>query len=131
MGIPIRPVLLAMTLAISSGFVCGCARGDRLEDPSFEITKEKDRFGLVFAKWGGWKYEGDCDFRVGQVAHTGTHSCLLFGGAGPKIRVAQNVVLKPGRYRVNAYLRGVDIGTGNSGMTTELMFDGKYIQLNK
>jgi hypothetical protein len=60
-----------------------------LEDPSFELTKDKDQFGLVFAKWGGWKYEGDCEFRVGQVARSGQHSCLLAGGAGAKIRTVQ------------------------------------------
>ena len=33
-------------------------------DPSFEMPKEKDRWGPVFDKWGGWKYEGECEFRV-------------------------------------------------------------------
>jgi hypothetical protein len=80
-----------------------------LEDPSFEISKEKDQFGMVFAKWGGWKYEGECDFRIGQVARTGRHSCLLFGGGDPKIRIAQDADLEPGRYRVTAFLRGLDI----------------------
>ena len=63
-----------------------CSRGDGnlLADPSFEVTKSKDQFGLVFARWGGWKYEGDCDFRVGQVARTGKHSCLLHGGSEPR-----------------------------------------------
>jgi hypothetical protein len=74
-----------------------------LQDPSFEVTKSKDQFGLVFARWGGWKYEGDCDFRVGEVARGGKHSCLLYGGIGAKIRVTQNVELSPGRYRVTAY----------------------------
>ena len=94
-------------------------------------SKEKDQFGLVFARWGGWKYEGECEFRVGQIARTGKYSCLLKGGMGAKIRVGQNVTLEPGRYRVTAYLRGLDIGTGNFGWTTEFMFNGKYHQLNK
>ena len=102
-----------------------------LADPSFEVTKSKDQFGLVFARWGGWKYEGDCDFRVGDVARTGKHSCLLYGGIGAKIRVTQNVELTPGRYRVTAYLRGLDIGRGTYNAATEFMFDGKYQQLNK
>ena len=102
-----------------------------IEDPSFEIPKEKDRFGLVFAKWGGWKYEGDCDFAVGRVARTGKHSCLLAGGAGAKIRVAQLVDIEPGRYEVTAYIRGLDIGTGTWNCMTEFMFDGKYVQLGK
>ena len=102
-----------------------------LEDPSFEIPKERDQFGLVFAKWGGWKYEGDCEFRVGQVARTGKHSCLLFGGAGAKIRVVQLLDLDPGRYKITAYLRGLDIGTGTWNATTEFMFDNQYVQLKK
>ena len=104
---------------------------NQLEDPSFEITKPRDQFGNVFAKWGGWKYEGECDFRVGQVARTGKHSMLLFGGAAPKIRVSQDVELDPGRYKITAYLRGLDIGTGTWGMTTEFMFNGNYVQLKK
>lgn len=81
-------------------------------DSSFEIPKDRDQFGLVFAKWGGWKYEGDCSFAVGKVARSGRHSCLLVGGAGAKIRTAQLLDPQPGRYRVTAWLRGLDIGTG-------------------
>jgi len=102
-----------------------------VQDPSFEAPKEKDQFGLVFAKWGGWKYEGDCDFAVGHVARTGKHSCLLIGGGGAKIRAAQNVEVGPGRYRITAFLRGLDIGTGIWNQTTEFMFDGKYVPLEK
>ncbi len=101
------------------------------EDPSFEIPKDRDQFGLVFAKWGGWKYEGDCSFAVGEVARTGRHSCLLVGGAGAKIRAVQLQNLEPGRYQITAYLRGLDIGTGIWNSTTEFMFDGKYVQLKK
>jgi len=61
-----------------------------VEDSSFEVTCERNKFGLVFAKWGGWKYEGDCSFEVGLVARTGRTSCLLKGGAGAKIRTTQN-----------------------------------------
>jgi hypothetical protein len=126
----IGPVSLVLVLLLADGAV-GRQPGELLQDPSFELTKAKDRFGFVFQKWGGWIYEGDCEFRVGQVAHTGRHSCLLFGAAGPKIRVAQNVDLAPGRYRIIAYLRGLDIGTGTYNATTEFMFDGRYIPLRK
>ncbi len=102
-----------------------------IEDPSFELTKEKDRWGFVFQKWAGWKYEGECEFRVGTIARTGQHSFLFFGGAAPKIRNRQEVELEPGRYQVTAYLRGLDIGLGTWNMTTELMFNDKYIQLAK
>ena len=131
MRMSIRPALFAIALVAFPGLAQGFEAENLLEDPSFEVTKDKDRFGLVFAKWGGWIYEGDCEFRVGRVAHSGTHSCLLFGGSAPKIRVVQNVALEPGRYRVTAYLRGLDIGTGTYGMSTEFMFDGNYIPLRK
>src|SRR5271157_3875840 len=123
-------LLLAAAVALIPG-ARGRGDGNLLDDPSFEVSKSKDQFGLVFARWGGWKYEGDCDFRVGEVARTGKHSCLLHGGIGAKIRVPQNVELSPGRYRVTAYLRGLDIGRGTYNATTEFMFDGKYQQLNK
>ena len=102
-----------------------------LEDPSFELTKDRDRWGNVFVKWGGWKYEGDCESRVGRVARTGKHAALLFGAAMPKIRIRQEPEVQPGRYRITAYLRGLDIGTGTWNATTEFMFNGKYIQLGK
>ncbi len=108
MGVMLRAIAMAMVFGWGLGVACASTAGQLLADPSFEITKEKDQFGLVFARWGGWKYEGDCEFRVGEVAHSGKHSCLLSGGAGAKIRVTQNVVLEPGRYRVTAYLRGLD-----------------------
>ena len=127
----IRQSLVAIAFLISPTFAHGREGGNLLADPSFEIVKEKDQFGLVFAKWGGWNYEGDCAFRVGQVARTGKHSCLLFGASAPKIRVVQNLALEPGRYRIIAYLRGLDIGTGVYGTSTEFMFDGNYIPLSK
>lgn len=102
-----------------------------LADSSFEVPKPADQFGLVFEKWGGWKYEGECSFRVGEIARTGEHACLLVGGAAPKIRVVQLVDLEPGRYRITAWLRGLDIGTGTWNATTEFMFDSKYMQLGK
>jgi len=105
--------------------------GNLARDPSFESTQARDRWGYVFTEWKGWKYEGECEFRVGQVARTGKTSCLLFGGTAPKIRVAQNQELEPGRYRITAYLRGLDIGVGQWNATTEFMFDGKYFQLEK
>jgi hypothetical protein len=131
MRVSIRIVCLLLALVTPTYASASAAAGNLLADPSFEIPKDKDQFGLVFAKWGGWKYEGDCEFRVGQIAHTGRHSCLLKGGAGAKIRVTQNVALAPGRYRVTAFLRGLDIATGNYGATTEFMFDCQYVQLHK
>ncbi|MFO0965133.1 MAG: DUF6067 family protein [Gemmataceae bacterium] len=117
-------------------FFCGSGApaGDKwIIDPSFEVPKEKDRFGRVFKHWSGWLYEGECGFRVSDVAHTGKHSLLMVGGSGAKIRAWPEPIpqLPAGRYRVTAYLRGLDIGTGSYGHTTEFMFSGDYMQLKK
>ncbi|HEY3323041.1 MAG TPA: glycoside hydrolase domain-containing protein [Planctomycetota bacterium] len=102
-----------------------------LQNPSFEETITKNQFGWPFAKWGGWKYEGDCDFRVGNIGHTGKYSLLIFGASAPKIRAVQDMELEPGRYKITAWLRGLDIGTGTWNATTEFMFDGKYMPIGK
>jgi hypothetical protein len=123
------PFALALLLAAASA----ARAGDNLvPDPSFEEPREKDRWGHVFAHWSGWIYEGECEFRVSRVAHTGKHSLLLVGGNNPKIRAwPAKLLLEPGRYRVTAYLRGLDIGTGLYGQTTEFQFAGKYLPLRK
>jgi hypothetical protein len=101
-------------------------------DGSFEETMPSNQFGHVFQHWAGWKYEGDCEFRVGRGAHDGRTSCLLFGANQPKIRVAQGLrALPPGRYRVSAWIRGLDIGEGQWHMTTELAFGERYMHLKK
>ncbi|MBI2300187.1 MAG: hypothetical protein HYU66_14790 [Armatimonadetes bacterium] len=101
-------------------------------DPSFEQPKEKDRWGLVFVHWGGWMYEGDCAFRVSDLAHSGQHSMLMTGGNNPKIRCSPaDLTLEPGRYRITAWIRGLDIGTGIWNQTTEFQFEEKYIGLKK
>jgi hypothetical protein len=117
--------------------VCGAARGAEANlatNPSFEDNKPGDSKGL----FGGWTFtthEGQCDLRVSQVAHTGKASAMLCGANAPKMRLQQAHDLEPGRYRITAYLRGLDIGKGTWGWTTEFMFDGSdkggYFQLDK
>jgi len=111
----------------------GAAEAENLiRNPSFEHTKPADQFGFVFSEWGGWKYEGECEYRVGRVARSGETSALLFGASAPKIRLAQtHPVMAPGRYRVTAYLRGLDISTGVWNATTEFACDGQYFPLQK
>ena len=125
--------VLTLCAAIVAGVPCQ-AQGNLLKDPSFEVPKERDQFRLVFALWGGWIYEGDCDFHVGQIAHTGNTSALLTGAGNCKIRIRQEIEVEPGRYRVTAYIRGLDIGSGQWNATTEFSFaneDGMYFQLGK
>jgi len=120
------PVVLAILTPVES------RSGDNLvADPSFEIIKNRDQFGRVFAKWEGWNYEGDCSFEVGEVPHTGRTSALLSCSSPGKIRIAQTHDLEPGRYRITAYIRGLDIGTGTWKATTEFMFNDKYMELKK
>jgi len=113
------------------GLAVARAGENLIEDPSFEMPKEADQFGLVFEKWGGWKYEGDCQFAVGRIAHSGKSSSLLIGRSSPKIRIRQEHELEPGLYRITAFLRGLDIGAGTWNATTEFMFDERYMQLQK
>ena len=50
----------------------------------------------------------------------------------PKVRAwPAKLSLDPGRYRVTAYLRGLEIGKGVYGQTTEFMFAGNYLALKK
>jgi len=109
----------------------GLCADNLIADPSFEMVKNRDQSGQVFAKWGGWKYEGDCSFDVGEAPHTGKTSALLLCSSPGKIRIAQTQDLDPGRYRITAYIRGLDIGSGAWGNDTEFMFDDKYISLKK
>ena len=48
-----------------------------------------------------------------------------------KIRTLQNLDLQPGRYKITAYLRGLDIGAGIWNNNTEFMFADKYFSLKK
>ena len=121
--------ILAIALA---GTLTARAGENLIADPSFEETKARDQFGLVFAKWGGYKYEGECAFEVGTIAHSGQHSCLLRGFSAPKIRVrALDRELEPGRYRVTAFIRGLDISSGTWNRMIEFAFDDQYLQLKK
>jgi hypothetical protein len=131
-SLSIRLRLLFLVVLLTIFGPIQSVRADNLvADPSFEMVKNRDQFGRVFAKWEGWNYEGDCSFQVGEVPHTGKTSALLVCSSPGKIRIAQPQDLEPGRYRITAYIRGLDIGTGIWNQTTEFMFDEKYIPLNK
>ena len=123
---------LLLLLTLISGCLSQSAEGEWIPDPSFEEPRAPDQFRRVFAKWEGWIYEGQCEFRVGTIAHSGKYSCLLFGSNAPKIRVfVVQKSLAPGRYRITGYLRGLDIGEGQWGQTTEFAFGERYIPLHK
>ncbi len=135
MGLVVSYVLVitASSLVLAGEAPCASMAPENLvPDPSFEEPMERDRWGHVFARWSGWMYEGECEFRVSNLARTGKHSLLMVGGSQPKIRAwPQGLVLEPGRYRITAYIRGLDIGTGLWNQTTEFMFAGAYLPLKK
>lgn len=123
--------VILFCLILTTPFTSLYSAVNLIEDPSCELTQPPNQFGMPFVKWTGWKYEGEAEFAIGKVAHSGKSSCLLIGKSSPKIRVWQEPELNPGRYRVTAYIRGLDISTGVWNQTTEFMFDRKYIQLDK
>jgi hypothetical protein len=131
----VRRFLLTMGLSLAALAVrpaMAAAATNLIVDGSFEETMPPDQFGHVFKNWSGWKYEGACEFRVGQVAHRGKSSCLLFAAGQSKIRVTQTVKDVPaGRYKLTAWIRGLDIGEGEWHNNTEFQFDGKYTNLKK
>ncbi|HUW55189.1 MAG TPA: hypothetical protein VMZ92_00995 [Planctomycetota bacterium] len=136
----VLPWVVVFVLSLSG---VSAGQANLAENPSFETLKDdarpvKDAYnadykdsGVPFTGWQGTLYEGRCEFRVGRVTHSGNTSAMLVGIVSPKMRLFQVHELEPGRYRVTAYLRGLDIGKGTWGWTTEFMFDEKYIQLEK
>ncbi|HZK79664.1 MAG TPA: hypothetical protein VFC46_01320, partial [Humisphaera sp.] len=125
-------LLIAALLVLIATTRANAADENLITDGSFERTIAPNQFGHVFKNWGGWKYEGECEFRVGRVAHSGKTSCLLFGASLPKIRITQTVKgVAPGHYKVTAYLRGLDLGEGLYHNSTEMAVDGKYMPLKK
>ena len=123
--------ILSMVLGVLS--ILQGKNSNLIEDPSFEQPMEKNRWGHVFKNWGGWVHEGEGEFRVSTIAHTGKYSLLIVAGNNSKVRAwpMKKIKLEPGRYRFHAFIRGLDIGTGVWKQTTELGFNGKYINLKK
>ena len=125
-------VAVALLCAVFASAWTALAAANLLPDPSFEQPMPKNRFGHVFMHWSGWIYEGQCEFRVSDIAHSGKHSLLIAGGTTPKIRACPaHFTLDAGRYRITAWLRGLDIGNGVWNQNTEFMFEEKYIPLKK
>ena len=110
----VSPQYLPLCALIGGLMVATVGQAQNLiKDPSFENTKPRDRWGLVFSDWRGWIYAQPAEFRVGRIGRTGNTSCEIKGGRNCKIRLqSQPMELEPGRYRMRAYIRGLDIGPG-------------------
>jgi len=125
-------VVLVSSLLAGQG-LCAQTAGNLLPDPSIEAVQPKNRFGIPFAQWGGWIYEGSPEFRNGKVARTGDTCAEMAGAQGGKIRLASpSVTVEPGRYRFACYIRGLDIGTHVWNLSEDVNFaDEKYYPLKK
>jgi hypothetical protein len=104
--------------------------GNLAANSSFEILRERDAAGSLFADWEASAADG-CSVEVGLVAHSGRTSALLDCATAGKIRLSQRRELAPGRYRVGAYLRGLDIAGSGGNRAIEFTFDGLAISLEK
>ncbi len=124
-------------LAILLVGACALAADNNLlTNASFEqfdkaILEQKGANAQPFAGWIYKVWEGQCELRGSPVAHSGKMSALLVGGMAPKQRIWQQQELEPGRYRITGYIRGLDLGKGNFGATTEFMFNEAYLPLGK
>lgn len=111
-------LVLALTLALELAAAAPppASAANLIPDPSFENARDPDRFGRCFPQWGGWIYAEPAAFGVGRVAHSGSNSCVLSGEQGCKIRIFSNNQPAPaGRYRLHAFIRGLEIGPGAYG----------------
>ena len=128
---------LSHVVLLSSGLVAlvlsgtSHAQQNLAANPSFEEVRVNDPQNQFFPGWYGNVWEGQCEFAISPVVHSGKHSALLIGRTGPKMRLQQSLELEAGRYRITAYIRGLDIGKGMWNATTEFMFDEKYLGLGK
>jgi hypothetical protein len=106
-GIGVAVVAVVLSLASSE------ARAENLmADPSFENPGPRTRWGTVFPDWLGNIYETPGQFEVGQIARTGKTSCEIIADGG-KIRMqSKPMTLEPGRYKLVAWLRGLDLAEG-------------------
>ncbi|MBV9868035.1 MAG: hypothetical protein JO316_21980 [Abitibacteriaceae bacterium] len=126
------PLLFIIGLVLVAGCLQAQQVGNLLPDPSIEQVQQKNQFGVPYAKWSGWLYEGTSEFRNGKVAHSGTTSAEIIGSQGGKIRLySPAVTVEPGRYRFTCYIRGLDI-SGVGGMAEDVNFvDDQYYPLKK
>ncbi|MCM8784922.1 MAG: DUF6067 family protein [Candidatus Omnitrophica bacterium] len=98
-----------------------------LLDPSIEEIIPKNQFGIPYAKWSGWIFEGIAEFRNGKIARNGNTSAEMLNGLNSKIRLyTPKMKLTPGKYKFSFYVRGIDIQK-RWGTTLDLNFiDNTY-----
>ncbi|MEI6500943.1 MAG: hypothetical protein WCP21_07945, partial [Armatimonadota bacterium] len=126
--------LICLTLALLAATVAFAQQPVNLcPDPSIEKTQQKNQFGVPFAVWGGYIFEGSPEFRNGKIARTGQTCAEIVGAQGGKIRLyTAPITVEPGRYRFSCYIRGLDIGKHVWNISEDFNFtDEKYMSLTK
>ena len=78
---------LPFVLRAGEGRACAQSAENLLPDPSIEAIQSPNQFGIPYAKWSGWLYEGSGVFRNGKVAHSGRTSAEMRGTSGVKMRL--------------------------------------------
>jgi len=129
-ALPLSVGLLVAALAAPAG---AQAAANLMPDPSIEAVQQENQFGVPFAMWGGWIFEGSPGFRNGKVARTGSTCAEIIGAQGGKIRLySPTITVEPGRYRFACYIRGLDIGVHTWGLSEDFSFaDDQYYPLKK
>ena len=133
----LRSVYLALGTIASLCFLGNVhsaqAQKNLLPDPSIEETRAPNQFGIPYAKWSGWNFEGAGVFLNGKLAHSGKNSAEILGAPGSKLRLySPSVTVPAGRYRFTCYIRGLDIGVHAWGLSEDINFGGdKYYPLKR
>jgi len=125
--------VLLFVWPLSGRFVLAQPTPNLLPDPSIEEKRPKNQFGIPYAKWNGWLFEGACEFRNAKLARAGETCAELAGGQGGKMRLyTPTVTVEPGRYRFSCYVRGLDLAGHPWRLSMDVSFaDDKYHSLNK
>ncbi len=117
MDVPLISLVSAISLASP-------VEKDLLQDPGFEEVQEPDRYGNPFRRWGGWKWEGDCERRAdSKVKHGGRSSGLLAGRSACKVAFSETLDLEPGRYRLSGWMRAIGLRKGTWDRTAMIALE--------
>ncbi len=124
---------MATATALIFALVASSAHAENLlPDPSFEKAGDRNRFGQVFPEWAGWIYGPPARFVASPIAHSGKLSCEIVADSGAKVRMfSKPTPFAPGRYRVKAWLRGLDIGNLSHATDFAVQVDGPWFRLGK
>ena len=123
---PLCVVLSWLALGLSVGLTCAAQEKNLLDNPSFETTKEKNQFGHVFKSGADGSTKATATSASARSRIPGSTPACCSAAPRPRSAPRRSLELQPGRYKITAYLRGLDIGTGIWNSNTEFMFADKY-----